>query len=168
MKREDGFWLFDFLSYLSYLKFLLLRHDLHFWFCEHDLRLLFLTTAGLLYWQLQTILLNVIQSNQNLMWVKTIGRKLNESLHLLPTCHSDVNIFQMYFSPLQFLSLSLHTAHTWLYIWALNLPQPWRGELSCAEWCFSLNCTGSLSPACRASLYPGHQEWFQQRQCVAI
>lgn len=43
------------------------------------------------------------------MWVKTIGRKLNESLHLLPACHSDVNIFQMYFSPHQFL-----TAHTWL------------------------------------------------------
>lgn len=43
------------------------------------------------------------------MWVKTILRKLNESLHLLPACHSNVNIFQMYFSPHQFL-----TAHTWL------------------------------------------------------
>lgn len=44
-------------------------------------------------WQLPTILLDVIQSNQNCMWVK-----LNESLYLLPTCHSDVNKFQMYFS----------------------------------------------------------------------
>ena len=42
------------------------------------------------------------------MRVKSIGRKSNESLHLLPTCHSDVNMIQMYFSLLQFLTAHVH------------------------------------------------------------
>lgn len=91
--------------------------------------LLFLTAAQLPYRQLQTILLNVIQSNQNIMWAKTIGRKLNESLHLLPTCHSDVNIFQMDFSLSLSLSPPVSLQLTWLYIWAFSPPRPRRERL---------------------------------------
>jgi len=47
-------------------------------------------------------------------------------------------------------------------------PSQRRGELSCSERCFSLNSTGTLSPACRASLYPGHQKLFKWGQCVAF